>query len=144
MIANQRRPERRERPVWRRVRRPPNNRFRRSRNAETIAWIYTRISALAMVILVLTHLAVMHLTDARDALSAAFVRSRLAEPGWLAFDLALLVLALSHGMTGLRAASHDYVSSSRTRSVVTWSCAIVTVALVVFGTLVLALLHVRA
>lgn len=125
------------------TRRSPDGDVPRRRNAETIAWIYTRISALAMVILVLAHLAIMHLTGARDALSAAFVRSRLAEPGWLAFDLALLVLALSHGMTGLRAAGHDHVSSGRTRSVVTWACAIVTVVLAVFGTLVLALLHLR-
>jgi succinate dehydrogenase / fumarate reductase membrane anchor subunit len=104
---------------------------------ELALWLYARLSGLAMLVLVLGHLGVMHLTDLRRTLSAAVVRERLDSPFWLTFDLTLLVLALTHGAVGARAVAADHLSGRRIRTAVTWICLVVTTLFAILGTAVL-------
>jgi succinate dehydrogenase / fumarate reductase membrane anchor subunit len=87
----------------------------RPRSFEFYAWVYTRVSAVLLLFLALTHLVLMHLINNVDLISYSFVAARWALPGWRAFDVALLLLALTHGLNGLRVVADDYVHSRRWR-----------------------------
>ncbi|TDB83013.1 hypothetical protein E1264_30200 [Actinomadura sp. KC216] len=119
---------------------PATTRHRRI-NAATATWLYVRLSALGMLALVLIHLAIMHLGDGRESIDARFVRDRVGRPLWLVFDIALLLLALTHGMAGLRGMAGDYLKSRRATTVFAWASAAVTAAFAALGTAVLIALH---
>ena len=65
-----------------------------------MTWYYLRASGLAMTAFVFAHLFIMHYQRPPTATDAAFVAGRWSGPGWRAFDGALLVLALTHGVAG--------------------------------------------
>jgi succinate dehydrogenase / fumarate reductase membrane anchor subunit len=72
-------------------------------------WFYMRLSAVAMVGLVIGHLYVMHVVNSTDVIDFQFVAERFRGPFWRAYDLLILVFALSHGLIGLRGILDDYV-----------------------------------
>lgn len=73
-------------------------------------WYYMRISAIAMLGLVLGHLYIMHVINSTDTIDFAFVARRFTTPFWRIYDLLILVLALSHGLVGLRGILADYIT----------------------------------
>ena len=83
----------------------------RPRSFEFYAWVYTRVSAVLLLFFALAHLVLMHLINNVDGISYDFVVARWAQFGWRAFDFALLLLALTHGLNGLRVVTDDYVHS---------------------------------
>ncbi len=83
---------------------------RRSRqNFETWSWFFMRISGLVLVFLALVHFAITHIVNDVVETDARFVAQRWDNPLWRLFDWALLVLALLHGLNGLRWIIDDYV-----------------------------------
>lgn len=74
-----------------------------------------RVSGLALVLLALGHLVLMHLIHNVDAIDYNFVARRYAAAfsWWRFYDLALLLLALLHGLNGLRILIDDYVHPPR-------------------------------
>jgi len=95
---------------------------------ELYAWLFMRVSGIVLIIMVLIHFAIMHvITDIRD-INFAFVAKRFATPFWISYDLAMLILALFHGLNGLRTIIDDYVSSRPWR--VMWLSALYVVGLV--------------
>jgi succinate dehydrogenase / fumarate reductase cytochrome b subunit len=69
-----------------------------------------------VIVLVLWHLFIMHYQHAPSATGTAFVGRRWVFVGWRAFDWALLVLALTHGLVGTHGAIRAAVRSSSARS----------------------------
>ena len=97
---------------------------------ELYAWLFMRVSGIVLIIMVLIHFAIMHvITDIRD-INFAFVAKRFATPFWISYDLAMLILALCHGLNGLRTIIDDYVSSRPWR--VMWLSVLYVVGLVFF------------
>ncbi len=80
-------------------------------NATGIAWWYLRISGLLVIALVLGHLFVMHYANAPSSTTSAFVLVRWSDGFWRDFDWALLLLALTHGLVGMRNVIADAVPS---------------------------------
>ncbi|MDR7554392.1 MAG: succinate dehydrogenase, hydrophobic membrane anchor protein [Armatimonadota bacterium] len=74
-----------------------------------VLWFYMRLSAVAMLGLVVGHLYIMHVVNSTDVIDFAFVAQRFRGPFWRAYDLLILVFALSHGLIGLRGILDDYV-----------------------------------
>jgi succinate dehydrogenase / fumarate reductase membrane anchor subunit len=72
-------------------------------------WFYMRVSAVAMILMVLGHLYIMHLINSTDTIDYAFVAQRFRGPFWRTYDLVILLFALSHGLIGLRGVLDDYV-----------------------------------
>ena len=73
-------------------------------------WFFMRISGVILLFLVLIHLFVMHIQDAGvERVNFEFVAERWANVGWKTFDWVMLVLALVHGVNGLRVVVDDYV-----------------------------------
>jgi succinate dehydrogenase / fumarate reductase membrane anchor subunit len=76
-------------------------------------WYWMRISGLALVLLALGHLFVVHILFNVETINYAFVADRWAKPGsgffWRLWDLAMVVLAITHGLNGLREILDEYI-----------------------------------
>ncbi len=92
-------------------------RLRPTGGLELYAWLFMRVSGIALLALALGHLAIMHLINNVEAVNYAFVAARWANPLWRVYDWFLLFLALLHGCNGLRVMVDDYVRSPGLRVV---------------------------
>jgi succinate dehydrogenase / fumarate reductase membrane anchor subunit len=84
---------------------------------ELYAWIFMRISGIALLGLALGHLLIMHIIHNVDHIDFQFVAARYATPFWRTYDLVMLWLALIHGVNGVRTVLVDYVSARGWRTV---------------------------
>ena len=78
---------------------------------ETFSWYFFRVSAVALIFLVIIHLLLNHVTTDVSCTSYQLVSIRYSNPFWRLYDWLLLTLALLHGMNGLRIVIDDYVRS---------------------------------
>ncbi len=76
---------------------------------ELYAWFFMRISGILLLVLALGHLAIMHLIHNVDTIDFGFVAKRFANPLWKSYDLLMLLLALIHGLNGMRTILDDYI-----------------------------------
>jgi succinate dehydrogenase / fumarate reductase membrane anchor subunit len=76
-----------------------------------------RISGILLLFLALGHLAIMHLINSVEAVNYDFVAQRYMTPLWRTYDLAMLWLALLHGLNGMRTIVDDYVRAKGWRVV---------------------------
>lgn len=115
------RPRRPHRPTARRV------------NTELWAWLFMRLSGLALIVLVLGHLFITSIVDdGVQRVNFAFVAGRWSSPFWRIWDLAMLWLAEIHGTIGLRTVINDYARRHSTRlilKVLLYASAVVLLAL---------------
>ncbi len=107
----------------------------RTRSAEAWSWVFMRLSGLALVFLALIHFTVTHIVNDVVETDYDFVAERWQNPAWRVFDWLLLVLALGHGVNGLRWIVDDYVRSPGRRKAVKVLLYGLTSVLVVIGTL---------
>jgi succinate dehydrogenase membrane anchor subunit len=79
-------------------------------------WLFMRISGLVLLVLAVGHVLVMHVVDEGvGRVNFGFVATRWASPFWRTWDWAMLVLALIHGINGLRVIVLDYVRPAGVR-----------------------------
>ena len=109
---------------------------RRSGNLERIAWLFTRISAVVLLVMAVFHLLYMHIAMGMDAISFQLIAWRWQFPGWRLFDLCLLIFGWLHGANGMRIVIDDYVHSPAGRMVARTLLLIVTVTVIVLGAFV--------
>ena len=77
---------------------------------ELWSWLFMRVSGVVLLLLAVGHVLIMHvLDDGVDRVDFGFVAARWASPFWRTWDWALLILALIHGINGLRIVVQDYV-----------------------------------
>ena len=78
---------------------------------ELASWMFMRISGVLLVGLALGHLWIMHVIHTVDQIDYAFVVRRFGTgfSFWRWYDLALLGLALVHGLNGARILIDDYI-----------------------------------
>ena len=90
-------------------------------------WFLQRISGVLLLFFVLAHGTITHfvpIADVRaglqeDPVTHEVVERRLAQGAMLAFDFALLGLALYHGMNGIRGILMEWSFTARRKTVVT-------------------------
>ena len=102
---------------------------------ETWSWFFMRISGLALLFLALVHFSLTHIVNDVTETDARFVARRWDNPLWRLFDWALLVLALLHGLNGLRWIIDDYVRSPAKRAATKAVLYSVSFSLLGYGTL---------
>lgn len=78
---------------------------------EVFSWYFFRWTGIGLLVLVIIHLILMHVTTDVSQTNYDFVAARYANPFWRVYDLTLLTLALLHGLNGLRVIVDDYVSA---------------------------------
>jgi succinate dehydrogenase / fumarate reductase membrane anchor subunit len=113
---------------------PPASRRPRP-NFETWSWFFMRISGLVLLFLALIHFSLTHIVNDVVETDARFVAERWDNPLWRLFDWALLVLALLHGLNGLRWIIDDYVRRPATRAATKSVLYTISFGLLGYGTL---------
>ena len=104
---------------------------------ELWTWVFMRISGLLLLVLAVGHTLIMHLpAGGVDRINFGFVAVRWQSPFWRTWDWALLVLALIHGINGLRIIVQDYVRWPAVRFAVDMAFFVIGFALFVLGTVV--------
>jgi succinate dehydrogenase / fumarate reductase, membrane anchor subunit len=107
--------------------------------AEARSWAFMRLSGLLLLFFALVHFAITHIVNDVVETDYDFVAERWHNPAWRVFDWMLLVLALSHGLNGLRWIVDDYVRTPRRNKAVKGVLYGLTAVLVVVGTLTILL-----
>ena len=83
---------------------------------ELWSWLFMRISGIVLLVLAVGHTLIMHvIDDGVDRVDSSFIAERWGSPFWRSWDWALLVLALIHGVNGLRVITLDYVRPAGAR-----------------------------
>jgi succinate dehydrogenase / fumarate reductase membrane anchor subunit len=99
-----------------RTRRQRSSAQRSKTNFELYAWLFMRLSGLALIVLVLGHLLIMNVLDGGvQRINFGFVAGRWSSPFWRTWDLLMLWLAELHGANGLRTVINDYAERAPTR-----------------------------
>jgi succinate dehydrogenase / fumarate reductase membrane anchor subunit len=115
---------------------PPRRQPRRPRQSfETWSWFFMRISGLVLIFLALIHFSLTHIVNDVTETDARFVAERWDNPLWRLFDWALLVLALLHGLNGLRWIIDDYVRRPAARAATKAVLYSISFSLLGYGTL---------
>jgi succinate dehydrogenase / fumarate reductase membrane anchor subunit len=96
----------------------------RSGNFALYSWFFLRVSGVLLLFLVFGHVLITHIINDITTVNYAFVAERWASPFWRTYDWLMLVLALAHGMFGLRIVIDDYIHrpSSRIIAIVGLLC----------------------
>ena len=96
-----------------------------------------RLSGLCLVGLALGHFAIMHLAHPIEELSYNFVAGRYRSFGWRFYDLSMLLLALLHGLNGVRILIDDYLRPGPRHRFAHWILRVVGVSFMILGTVVI-------
>lgn len=79
------------------------------RNSERYAWLFMRLSGVAMLILAVGHMVIQHILNSSANLTIEFVAVQWSSWGWKAYDILLLWMAIPHGIRGLQNILADYI-----------------------------------
>jgi succinate dehydrogenase membrane anchor subunit len=123
-------------PAGRRPARRPS-RERPAGGFELWSWLFMRVSGVVLLFLAVGHVLIMHVLDTGvSRVDFKFVALRWESPFWRTWDWALLVLALVHGINGLRIVVQDYVRWPGVRFAVNMLFAVIGFSLFVLGTVI--------
>ena len=104
---------------------------------ELWTWLFMRISGLVLLVLAVGHVLIMHVVgNGVGRVNFAFVAVRWQSPFWRTWDWAMLVLALVHGINGLRNITLDYVRPVGWRFAINMFFYVLGFGLFVLGTVV--------
>jgi len=96
-----------------------------------------RISGLVLLVLAVGHVLIMHVFgDGVDRVDFAFIQLRWASLFWKTWDWMMLVLALLHGVNGLRMIVLDYVRRAGARRAINGFFVVLGAALMALGTII--------
>lgn len=107
-----------------------------SGGVEFYAWIFMRLSGLLLLFLALGHLFIMHVFNSIHVIDYDFVAARYARLFWRGYDMALLWLAMIHGLNGMRTILDDYLKGNARRMAVR-ALYVIGVSFLVLGTYVI-------
>jgi len=90
-------------------------------------WILQRVTGIALIILLFTHILVLHYVDPNETIelytvSREGVKLRMQHLLFILVDNLLLGFVLFHGFNGVRNVAYDYVSDPRWRRVIAALC----------------------
>lgn len=107
-------------------------------NFEMIAWLFMRLSGVALVILIFGHLFVnLMMGEGVHRIDFGFVGGKLANPFWQVWDMLLLWLAMLHGTNGIRTIIDDYAQKDKTRAFLKVILFLASAFIILVGTLVI-------
>lgn len=78
-------------------------------NFERYAFLFMRLSGIALLLLAVGHMLLQHVFRDVHSLTLQVVQDVWRSWGWRAYDLLLLAFAAAHGINGLRQVLEDYI-----------------------------------
>ena len=102
-------------------------------NFERYAFLFMRLTGVLLLFLAVGHMMIQHVLNDVHSLTLEFVRQQWSSWGWRAYDLMLLVFAISHGFNGLRQVLEDYIHNRQRVRVINWVLAIVMVITILWS-----------
>ena len=104
---------------------------------ETLVWYLTRLSAVLLFVLALSHFAITHfIFDPSEQTAEWIAQNRWSSMFWRTFDWLMLMTVLLHSFLGMRTVLSDVVSGRRARLFAQGGLTILGVALFVLGSVV--------
>jgi succinate dehydrogenase / fumarate reductase, membrane anchor subunit len=94
---------------------------RPARSYDAVAWVFMRVSGLALIFLALFHFFWMHFTIGVENINFDTIVGRWTGPHallWRLYDMFLLTFAFTHGINGARQVVEDYVLGRLGRRVI--------------------------
>ena len=113
-------------------------------NTEIYAWMFMRLSGLALLFLALYHFYYMHFVIGVENIDFKTIVGRWTGPDalfWRMYDLFLLVFAFTHGINGARAVVNDYLTSRWGRNIVLGLLALLWFVLTFMGAWIIFTFH---
>lgn len=104
------------------------------RNFERYAWLFMRMSGVAMLILAVGHMVIQHVLNSSANLTLQFVAVQWSSWGWKAYDILLLWMAIPHGIRGLYNILSDYIHNPGLKRIVGGLLALFVIATVIWAT----------
>jgi len=102
-------------------------------NFERYAFLFMRLSGVLLLLLAVGHMLLQHVFNDVHNLTLQFVADQWRSWGWRAYDLLLLVFAITHGFNGLRQILEDYIHSSRTTKIVGWVIVVLIIVTIIWS-----------
>lgn len=109
------------------------------RNFERYAWLFMRVSGVAMLILAVGHMVIQHILNSSTNLTLQFVAVQWSTWGWKVFDILLLWMAIPHGVRGSFNVLSDYIHNPGLMRMIGGLLALFVVATVIWATVAIAL-----
>ena len=81
----------------------------RQANLERYAFLFMRMSGIALLVLAVGHMLIQHVFNSSANLTIQFAANQWNAWGWKVYDMLLLVFAYVHGINGLRYVLEDYI-----------------------------------
>lgn len=107
-------------------------------NFERYAFMFMRLSGIALLILAVGHMMIQHVLNSTANLTLQFVAEQWNDWGWKAYDMLLLAFAIPHGVNGLRNVLEDYIHNKRTVRIINIILAVFVVATVIWAGIAIA------
>lgn len=107
-------------------------------NFELWSWYFFRVSGVLLLFLVFGHLMIVHIINNVESINYAFVAARWQTIGWRIYDWLLLILAMTHGVNGLRVVIDDYVHAPGWRVLAMSALWVFFFVFILIGTLTIA------
>lgn len=107
-------------------------------NFERYAFLFMRLTGVALLLLAVGHMMIQHILNDVHSLTLEFVRQQWSSWGWRAYDLMLLIFAISHGFNGFRQVLEDYVHNPQRVRIINWVLAIVMVITILWSAVAIA------
>jgi succinate dehydrogenase / fumarate reductase, membrane anchor subunit len=109
------------------------------RNFERTAFMFMRMSGIALLVLAVGHMMIQHVLNSSGNLSLQFVADQWDSWGWKAYDILLLAFAIPHGVNGLRNVLEDYIHNEKTMRLINIVLAIFVVATIIWAAIGISL-----
>ncbi len=105
---------------------------------ERFAFLFMRLSGVALLILAVGHMLIQHVLNSSGNLTIQFVADQWNSWGWKAYDMLLLAFAVPHGINGLRNVLEDYIHQQGLVNALRVALLIFTVATVLWAAFAIA------
>ncbi len=102
-------------------------------NPERYAFLFMRLSGVLLLLLAVGHMLLQHVFRDVHNLTLQVVADAWRSWGWRAYDLLLLVFAITHGFNGLRQVLEDYIHNPRTVKIVGRAIVILIVVTIIWS-----------
>lgn len=107
-------------------------------NWERRAFLFMRLSGAFLLILAVGHMMIQHVLNSSQNLTLEFVAKQWSHWGWKAYDMFLLVFAITHGFNGLRQVLEDYIHNVKLMRAINWFLVVFAIVTIIWAGVAIA------